>query len=110
MNTTILHINVPNIHVFVTSWKNVVIGNPLASNDWYLEYWEGGTECKYENISDGEVDEEDVDEGSEFIVGGHGETNKNVTEHSTQHQYSIDQDYKNFIVGDLGIRKYLKIT
>ena len=84
MNTTILHMKEPNIHVFVTSFKNIPAMRVQILLSCHLKYGEGGTECENQDIGNGKVDQEDVDQGAEIIVGGHGETDEDIAQHSTQ--------------------------
>lgn len=93
----------PRVCHILQKHSSIDIANIYYPN---LKYGEGGTECEDQDIGDGQVDQEDVDQGPEIIVGGHGETDEDIAQHSAQHQDNIDGYQQDLVVRHLRKMKY----
>ena len=72
------------------SSKYPSVGDVLQNREWCTKQ-----EDKY--VSNGKVDQEDVDQGSQIFVGGHRQTDQDVASQPTNKQNNVDNDEKKFI-------------
>ena len=117
MKTTNLQSIVPNGHVFVTSYRKYF---PLLLSGEIFLYWtqivaithledgEGSAGHEDDDVGDGEVDQQHVDQALEVTGGRHGQAYQHIAHEAPENHDAVDHDQDKLIAIHLGKKRFCK--